>query len=258
MFFIISKILEIFIAPILWVIVLLVLALFYFKKNIKKSRKFLIAALLLFYLFSNSFIIDELMRVWEIKVTKTEDLASNYKVGIVMGGGILTYDFENDRRTYRNNIDRVLQAIELYNMGKIDKLLLSGGSGNLVFRDMLEADMLKEFLINIGIKENDILIDTLADNTYQNAVYCSRLLKENNLENEKILLITSAVHMRRSLACFKKQGVEVIPYSTNKYAGIRRYEFEHLFVPKLVSFILWKKIIHETIGYVVYDIVGYI
>lgn len=245
-------------APVLWIIVLLVLSLFYFRKNIKRSRKLLIAALLLFYFFSNSFIIDELMRAWEIPVTKTEDLADSYKIGIVMGGGIITYDNINDRRTYRNNIDRVLQAIELYKAGKIDKLLLSGGAGNLIFRDMLEADLIKDFLLQIGIDENDILLDTLSDNTYQNAVYCTRILKENGLDKDKILLITSAVHMRRSVGCFRRQGVEVIPYSTNKYAGIRRYQFEHFFVPQIVNFILWKKIIHETIGYVVYDIYGYI
>ncbi|MCD4772376.1 MAG: YdcF family protein [Bacteroidales bacterium] len=258
MFFIISKILEIFMSPVLLVIGLLIFSLIYFKKNSKRSKKLLIAALLLFYFFSNSFIIDELMRVWEIQVTRTENLADNYKVGIVMGGGTITYDYINDRRTYRNNIDRVLQAIELYKTGKIDKILLSGGAGNLIFRDMLEAELLKDFLLQIGINEKDILIDTLSDNTYQNAVYCARILKKNHLEKENILLITSAVHMRRSLGCFKKQDINVIPYSTNKYAGIRRYQFEHLFIPQLVNFILWKKLIHETIGYVVYDIYGYI
>lgn len=258
MFFIISKILEIFLSPVLWVFLLLILSLLFFGKNIKKSKKLLLTSLILFYFFSNSFIIDEVMRAWEVPFTRTEDLAENYKIGIVMGGGMVTYDFENNRRTYRNNIDRVLQALELYKKGKIDKLLLSGGAGNMVFRDMLEADLLKDFLVNIGVHENDILIDTLADNTYQNAVYCSQLLNKNNLENEKILLITSAVHMRRSLACFKKQGIKVIPFSTNKYAGIRRYQFKHLFVPQFVNFILWEKIIHETIGYIIYDIVGYI
>ena len=220
--------------------------------------KLLITSLILFYFFSNSFIVDEFMRAWEIPFTKTENLSDNYKVGIVMGGGTVTYDFENKRRIYRNNIDRVLQALELYKMGKIDNILLSGGAGNLVFRNMLEAELLKKFLVNIGVDKQDILIDTVSDNTFQNAVYCSKILRENNLVDEKILLITSAIHMRRSIACFEKQGIKVEPYSTNKYAGIRRYQFEHLFIPKIVNFILWNNLIHETLGYFVYDIYGYI
>ena len=146
-------------APVLLIIVLLVLSLVYFRKNIKRSRKLLIAALLLFYFFSNSFIIDELMRAWEIPVTKTEDLADSYKVGIVMGGGIINYDNINDRRTYRNNIDRVLQAIELYKAGKIDKLLLSGGA---IFG--LVDHLLNGELFLIGTKPAPSFLATAAPN----------------------------------------------------------------------------------------------
>ncbi|MCK4638323.1 MAG: YdcF family protein, partial [Bacteroidales bacterium] len=160
MFFIISKILSIFLSPILWIFALVLISLF--SKKRRKSRKYLLAAIILFLIFSNSFIVDEVMRVWEVPVTKTEELDDCYDVGIVLGGSMVTYDSKNDRLTYRNNIDRILQAIELYKIGKIQKILISGGAGNIVFRDMLESVFIKRFLINIGITENDIIIDSIS------------------------------------------------------------------------------------------------
>lgn len=198
------------------------------------------------------------MRWWEIPVTKSEELSGiEYDVGIVLGGGMVTYNNVTDRRTYRNNVDRILQAVELYKAGRIKNILISGGAGNLVFRDFSEADLLREFLLEIGIKPEHIFVDTISDNTYQNAVYSKEILDEYFPEQE-YLLITSAIHMKRSLACFRKQGLQVTPFCTNQYAGPRRFNFEFLIIPSAVNFILWDKLIHEVLGYVVYDIVGYI
>ena len=56
--------------------------------------------------------------------------------------------------------------------------------------------------------------------------------------------------MRRAKDCFKKEGITVTPYSTDKYAGKRRYDFQHLFIPNVGSFVCWEKLIHEIVGYV--------
>ncbi|MCF8234348.1 MAG: YdcF family protein [Bacteroidales bacterium] len=242
-------------SPFLWILVLLIFALI--TRKIRRQKRLLFISLILLYFFSNSFIVMETIRLWEVPVTKTGDIENRYDVGIVLGGGMISYDEEKDRRTYRNNIDRLLQAIELYKRGHIEKLMLSGGSGNIVFRDMLESSMLKEFLVNIGIPEQDIIIDSLSENTYENAVFSAELLKREYPEG-KFLLITSAIHMPRAAACFEKQGISTEPYSTNAYAGPRRYHFAHLFVPSIINFVLWDRLIHESLGYVAYWTMGYI
>jgi len=254
-FFFISKILDLFLSPFLWILVLLIFALI--TRKIRRQKRLVLISLILFYFFSNSFIVIETIRLWELPVTKTADLESHYDVGIVLGGGMISYDEENDRRTYRNNIDRLLQAVELYKSGQIEKLMLSGGSGNIVFRDMLESSMLKEFLLNIGVPEQDIIIDSLSENTHENAVFSADILLKK-FPNGKFLLFTSAIHMRRVMACFANEGIQAHPYSTNAYAGPRRYHFAHLFIPSLINFVLWDKLIHESLGYVTYWTMGYI
>ncbi|MDD3875942.1 MAG: YdcF family protein [Bacteroidales bacterium] len=256
MFFIISKVLSFLLNPIIWVFILLIFVLFL--KNQKKKKKWLFITLGIIYFFSNSFIIAELYRLWEIKPTKTEDLLPYYDVGVVLGGGMATYDSEYDRLTFRHNPDRIMQAVYLYNEHKIGKILISGGSGSLIFRDMRESVLLKDFLVStLHLPENDILIDSISDNTYQNALQSKYILNEQFSE-PKVLLITSAFHMRRSIMCFRKQGINVTPYATNLNAGPRRYHIDHLLIPSLWSMGMWSALLHEIIGIGTYKVMGYI
>ncbi|MCK5170902.1 MAG: YdcF family protein, partial [Bacteroidales bacterium] len=147
--------------------------------------------------------------------------------------------------------------IDLYKKGIINKILISGGPGNLVFRDQYEAVLLKEFLLSIDIPEAHILVDSVSDNTHENAVFSANIIKQE-LNEGKYLLITSSIHMKRAKACFKKEGIIVDIYPTNKHAGPRRFQLDHLFLPDHINLLVWDKLIHEVLGYIVYDVIGYI
>ncbi len=255
MFFVVSKVLDFLINPIIWILALLVWALI--AKNAKKKKKLLIITLIVVYFFSNDFIISEFYRVWEVPPVKLSAMENHYDVGVVLSGGMVTYDTNNDRYTFRTNTDRILQAVYLYKAQRIGKILISGGSGSLFYRDMLEAVNLKKFLVNtLEIPQEDVLVDSVSDNTHQNAVESAKILKAN-FTNPKVLLITSAFHMRRSLMCFKKEGIPVTIYATDLNTGPRRFEFEHLFMPSMQSILQWNKLLHELIGVVTYKMMGY-
>ncbi len=136
-------------------------------------------------------------------------------------------------------------------------MLISGGAGHLIYRDMLEASLLKSYLVKIGIPSADILVDSVSDNTHQNAVNTAKILN-TGLYGTKYLLITSSSHMRRAIACYKKQGLNCTPYPTNKMTGRRVYSFQHLFVPEIRSILFYDTLIHEILGYTVYKTMGYV
>ncbi|MBI9038897.1 MAG: YdcF family protein [Bacteroidales bacterium] len=254
MFFVISKILSFALSPIIWIFTILIFA--FFIKNKKKSKRLLLVSILMFLFFSNSFITDGFIRLWERPVIKIQDIDKIYDVGIVLGGGIITYEKQTDKLTFRSNVDRIMQAVELYKKGKIKNILISGGPGSLLYRDMYEAVLLKRFLVGIDIPDSIIYIDSMSNNTHQNALFSKEIIDENFLEC-KFLLITSAIHMKRAKACFSKAGIEVDEYCTNKYVGEKRYQFDYLFVPFVVNFLLWDELFHEVIGSIVYSIMGY-
>jgi len=64
--------------------------------------------------------------------------------------------------------------------------------------------------------------------------------------------------MPRSLAVFKKAGyTNVTPYVTNRVSGVRRYTFDHLFIPNIDAMFSLQLLLHEWIGFAVYKIKGY-
>ena len=255
MFFVLAQILSFLITPLIWIITLFLLALFL--KNKKWAKRCLIYGVIVSSFFSNSFISDIAVGLWEYPITLDNQMDSSYDVGIVLGGGMITIDAQNKRMTFRNNVDRMLQAVELYKKGKIKKMLFSSGAGSLIYRDMLESALLKKYLVSIGIPDSVILVDSLSDNTYQNAIYSKQILKKN-CPNGKYLLITSSIHMRRAMGCFKKAGINIVPYSTNKQIGRFVFDFKHYLIPSIEAFGAWDSLIHELVGCIVYRIKGYL
>lgn len=254
MFFFFSKILSFILAPLTWVIILLAFAAFL--KNSRISRNLVYIALIALYLFSNPFLADEMIRLWQIPVEKSAKFSKAYDVGIVLGGGMITIDKKNNRLIFKDNVDRIMQAVSMYKKGMIRKILISGGSGNLLFRDMIESELLKEYFVDIGIVSSDIIVETKSDNTYENSKYSKEiLLREFN--DGSFLLITSAIHMKRAKACFNKQNIEVDIFPADQLVGGRRYQFSHMFIPETDSLAKWNIFLHEVLGYYIYKIMGY-
>jgi uncharacterized SAM-binding protein YcdF (DUF218 family) len=253
-FFIISKIINTFLNPLVWVLLLLTIGLFYKNKN--RARKFLIASLFTFLFFSNNFIVDVLIKAWEVPIVQNSDLKEDYDLAIVLGGGMINIDNETDRMSFRHNTDRIMQAVDLYHQNRVKKILISGGAGHLVFRNVIEADLLKDFFSRNGIPDSVLISENRSDNTYQNAVNSKILV--DSMEVSSILLITSSLHMRRSRAIFVKQGFVFDIYPTNQLVGHLRYDPLYLLVPSPDALKRWDMLIHEVWGYVVYKVLGYL
>jgi uncharacterized SAM-binding protein YcdF (DUF218 family) len=195
------------------------------------------------------------MRLWEIPAAHYSELQPSYDAGIVLSG-VLSYDNSFDRLQFNRRNDRLMQAIELYKTGRIKKLFFTGGSGSLIYPGNKESQMVKRFLTSIGIPDQDVIIEAESNNTYENAKFSKNILK-NNFNGGKFLLITSAFHMRRAVACFNKQEIAVTPYSVDRYSGPRKFQFDHLFIPNAETLFNWDSLIHEVIGYLVYKVAGY-
>jgi uncharacterized SAM-binding protein YcdF (DUF218 family) len=252
MFFVLSKLLVFLITPLVWIIVLLFYSLL--TKYPDRKKKCLRWALALTLIFSNSFLFDECSRLWEIPAKRIETLKS-YDAAIVLGG-MSVYDEDLDRAQFFRGVDRLIQTVELYKRGLIKKIIFTGGSGRLLHPEMKEGVYIKRYLLSMGVPETDFIMESESQNTRENALFTKIVLDKQNITGD-FLLITSAYHMRRSLACFNKVGIVAEPYSTDRYAGPRKFEFDYLFIPNVSALYDWETLIHEIFGFVTYKIVGY-
>jgi uncharacterized SAM-binding protein YcdF (DUF218 family) len=121
-----------------------------------------------------------------------------------------------------------------------------------------EAELLKTYLSKNGIiPARDIWIDTISRNTHENAVECKKVLTEARVRGTS-LLITSGLHMRRSLACFVEEDVPVEPFVSRRLFPGNRSDFEFYFIPKADNLFIWDSLFHEWFGWFFYRISGYI
>lgn len=250
MFFYLSKIFAFLVSPFSWIVLFLLLGIF--AKDAQRKKRSLITSLVLLLFFSNSFILDEFTHAWEIEVVKYGK-EKPHDIGIVLGGGV-TYDAISKRVKYGHNMQRYTDAIDLYKRGIIKKILVSSGSGSMVY-DWKEADWIQKMYIQFGVAEQDIWVENRSRNTAENAQFSKQMLDSLNFQGSAYL-ITSATHMRRAMACFNKAGIKADPYSVNKMTGKRVFYPDHLFLPNAYALVKWDALIHEWIGCIAYKLTG--
>jgi uncharacterized SAM-binding protein YcdF (DUF218 family) len=195
------------------------------------------------------------MNAWEVKAIPEENIKS-FDAAIVLTG-MATFDQKMNRLEFNDRTDRLMQAIRLYHEKKVSKLILCGGPATISGRDIVEAPMLKLFIEKTGIPSQDIIVEPVSRNTHENAVRMIPIL-EQYFPNGNFLLISSGWHLRRATACFIKEGIKVLPFSTDRYSGPVKYDIDYLFIPSAATLFNWEKLIHEWVGSVVYWVRGYV
>ncbi len=139
---------------------------------------------------------------------------SPVEVAVVLGGATEPDQYPRSGVEVNSAGDRVLYAAKLYQEGKVKNLLLSGGTISWYEGDTsTPAQEMKEILILTGVPETALWLEDQSQNTEENALFSARILKEKGVS--QVLLITSAMHMPRSVQMFESQGVQVIPAPTD-------------------------------------------
>lgn len=263
MFYFFSKTLNYLLTPAAWLVLALLLA--FFTKNAVRRRWSLGMALSIFWVFGNSFLTNELALWWEVPpaLVPTD---STLTTAVVLTGGMIDVMKEvphqkgyKGRFLLNREADRAGQALYLYKIGVVQKILISGGMGDLPFqvRDLNdEGQMAAQFLIMAGVRPGDIILEKKSRNTHENAVFTAKMLHQRFRTN-RCILVTSAPHMRRAVACFEKEGVVVVPFPGSFLATRRSFAPGVWLLPNEQAFADSYYLLKELVGYTVYKVLGY-
>lgn len=135
---------------------------------------------------------------------------------VVLGGAIKPPDRRQALPMLGGSSDRVWHAARLYHAGKAPLMLLSGGSDPAV-STMSEARAMQWFLRDLGVPDQVMLLEEVSRTTQENAAFSATILKRQGID--RVLLVTSAMHMRRAVAHFAAQGIEVVPAAADYETG---------------------------------------
>lgn len=216
MAFFLSKFLPLFIYPLGLSVCLLSVALIlsWKRKHIRLSRYLLLSALVIIYISSNRYFSDGLVRSLESRNIPVVELPTADAI-VVLGGGIKSQTPPRPWIEVGEAGDRLIYGAKLYREKKAPWLILSGG--RVTWRvergkgsESADMAVLAEVM---GVPRSAILQDPTSYNTKENAENVKEILRQNKLN--RILLVTSALHMPRSLGIFQKLGLDVIPVPTD-------------------------------------------
>jgi uncharacterized SAM-binding protein YcdF (DUF218 family) len=139
-------------------------------------------------------------------------LAPEHVDGVMVLGGALEMFISAERGIPSLNVAaaRMTELVALARRYPNAKVVFSGGYSSLIGGGLAEADIARQLVEQLGLPPGRVLYESEAKDTYDNAVFSKALAKPQ--PGETWLLVTSAVHMPRSVAIFRKVGWPVIPW----------------------------------------------
>jgi uncharacterized SAM-binding protein YcdF (DUF218 family) len=208
MFLYLSKLIPLFFYPLGFACVLLVIALFTVRKRPRTATCSIAIALILLLVSSNGWVSHNLVRSLEWQYITRGELPQAEAI-VVLGGATKSPLPPRSTVDLSESGDRVIYSAQLYRQNKAPLIILSGGRIDWRGSGSAEAADMAAILTSIGIPETAIIQEPDSLNTHENAVNVRKILETRGIK--KVLLVTSAMHMPRSLLIFRKQKIDAIP-----------------------------------------------
>jgi uncharacterized SAM-binding protein YcdF (DUF218 family) len=220
-------------------------------------------ALLILLLSSNAWVATRLTQSLEWRHLPPNPVPTADAI-VVLGGSTRSAIYPRPWVDLMESGDRVLHGIRLYQAGNAPKLIFSGG--RIVWRGggRTEASDMAEIAVAFGVPRSAILEEPDSLNTYQNAVNVKALMAEEGIE--RVLLVTSAMHMPRALGIFMKLGIPAIAAPTDfivssqtvaEIGGTRQAVMLSL-LPDAANLALVSRALKEYLGLMVYRLRGWV
>ena len=166
--------------------------IYLYKNQIKKAKIFLTISIIWIATISYGPFSYLLIHPLENQNTSLNQIPKDVTFILLLGG---------DRK------NRGWEALRLYNQIPNSKIITSGYAG----RDSVpEAIETANILYNLGIPKEDVIVHSLPKDTKEEAIEIKQVLGK-----KQFILITSAYHMPRALALFKKEGLNPIAAPTD-------------------------------------------
>jgi uncharacterized SAM-binding protein YcdF (DUF218 family) len=150
------------------------------------------------------------------------------------------------------SFSRIYDSLRLYlsckSSGQECRIIPSGGDPLMTGKP--EAIVYQEALIDAGVKNSDIIPETHSNNTFQNAMYTSLILKKHQFD--RVFLITSGFHMRRASQYFSHFGINPVPEVSDYLAPMFSV------IPKSYNFAITDLLLHEYIGILRFHIANFL
>lgn len=207
MFFVLSKLLDVFVDPLWWCLACFAVGLVLTRTERRRrvGLRVIVAGLVVLLLASLPAVSNRLWRSLESDAENTLRPDVTYDAVVLLGGVSSPLGSSPGETGWNESFERVLATRALLLSGRAKVAVLSGGALGGPLKT--EAENLAEVLKSLGVPEEQLVIEMKANNTRENAVLTKPVLEA--LGARQVVIVTSAFHMRRAVGCFRAVGLEV-------------------------------------------------
>lgn len=248
--FLLGKIIHYLILPPGLIIVAnLLIALLIMRKKYRMALALLLFATLGLMLLSTAPFSNLLLKPLEEACPVYKDNTSKATHIVLLGGGTVHHspDEHGKGSLSPDSMKRLLYAYRIHRKTGLP-LILSGGRVFDPENVESEAEIAERILLELGVKKNIISKEVKSRNTWENAA-----LIKKNFKPRRVILVTSAYHMRRSLFCFTGNGIETVTAPTDFKARRIPHSIKTL-LPNIRYFNNSYRAVKEYIGMLFYQI----
>jgi uncharacterized SAM-binding protein YcdF (DUF218 family) len=148
---------------------------------------------------------------------------------------------------------RVLEASRVYDLIGPVWVISSGGVPQFPHPREPSAVTMRQGLVQLGVPESKILLESESLTTHDEAVLIAPMLR--SLGVTRSVLVTSDVHMRRSIGTFRAAGISVVPaIAPNPMKPEAIWQW---LIPTERGFYLSESLLHEALGIPYYGVRGW-
>jgi len=207
----------------------------------------LLVCFLMLYFLSCSIVVKGLAYIQE-----KDFLDSNPRSGtgvdviVVLGGGVSKKGPGQKTRISGETALRFLQGVRSLRETGARPIVFSGSTDV----GKSEAKIMGELAAKLGVDDSKILVEPRSGNTWEHAIEVERLLKDKDIT---IGIVTSAMHMKRSLMVFRKVFPNVVALPSNYCFGPLEISWK-LIMPSAENFSACAKTLHEITGLIWYGV----
>ena len=184
------------------------------------------------------------------------DVASGPTAIVVLGSGSFTArDWTGNQFSIvdPSAATRVLEAVRVFTLIDQAWVISSGGIVDPDDPDEPTGQTMRNALVQLGVPETRIVVETKSRNTHDEAVIVAPLLTSMGIR--QTVLVTSDIHMRRSLGTFKAAGINAVP-AIARPPDNNLSTFDWL-LPSGLGLYEGSQVAHEALGLVYYTARGW-
>lgn len=253
--FLASKFLLFLTQPLAWVAALLLLGLLLAHTRPRWSRAIHATALGLLLLSGWEPLPNTALRYLETQYPAvTPDQDWHRYAGVIVLGGALepSYVWTVPQQSALNDAaERMTEVTPLLRQHPHLKVLFTGGEGELFAGGLSEAERARVFFSGQGLRPDQLLFESASRTTFENAILSRQLPGVDPAR--PWLLLTSAYHMPRSMAAFRKAGWNVTAYPVDFRSGASTPWTQYSMDQGVKK---WRLALHEMLGLLAYRLAG--